>query len=144
MSTLIMKKDCSMSIGHRSVLIGIRSIILISALPASASAQLTVINLNPAGATTSSQANSVQGGQQVGYALVGGIARASLWSGTAASWLNLDPISSFGSNANAVDAGQQVGYVNLTGEARASLWSGTAASRVDLQPAGAFDSNATG
>ena len=44
----------------------------------------TVVNLHPAG-TGSSYAYGVSGGQQVGYATVGGVWRASLWTGTAAS-----------------------------------------------------------
>ena len=55
---------------------------------ATAHAQWTVTNLNPAGSLFSN-AYAASGGQQAGYADVGGVIRASLWSGTAASWVDL-------------------------------------------------------
>ena len=63
--------------------------------------------------------------------------RASLWSGTADSWVDLNPAGSTQCEANAISGGQQVGYARVGGVFRASLWSGTAASWVDLNPAGA-------
>jgi hypothetical protein len=60
------------------------------ALTTAAQGQWTVTNLNPAGATVS-YAYAAGGGQQVGETLVGGVTRASLWSGTAASWVDLNP-----------------------------------------------------
>jgi len=75
----------------------------------------------------------VQGGQQVGVAKINDLNRASLWSGTAASWVDLTPTGSNWSIAYGVDGGQQVGYVNFGGgNDRAGLWSGTADSWVDL------------
>jgi hypothetical protein len=71
----------------------------------------------------------------VGNASVGGVNHASLWSGTAASWVDLGP-----GYAHGVYCGQQVGWAGN----HASLWSGTAASCVDLNPAGATDSMAFG
>ncbi|MGI8923404.1 MAG: hypothetical protein ACR2HJ_05090 [Fimbriimonadales bacterium] len=108
-----------------------------------ANAQWTVVNLHPAGAT-SSQAYGVDGGQQVGYAIVGGVERASLWTGTAGSWVDLNPAGSTTSKAYDVDAGQQVGWAIVGGVYRASLWSGTAGSWVDLHPAGSTGSVAWG
>jgi hypothetical protein len=71
---------------------------------------------------------------------VGGVTRASLWSGTADSWVDLNPAGSTSSYAFAASAGQQAGYA-VVGEAyRASLWSGTADSWVDLNPAGSTGS----
>ena len=58
--------------------------------------------------------------------------RASLWSGTAASWVDLSPEGSSDSIAFAISGGQQVGYAFVNSTYRASLWSGTAASWVDL------------
>ncbi len=104
-----------------------------------ASAQWTVTNLNPAGATESA-AYGVGGSQQAGYAVVGGQRRASLWNGTAASWVDLNPAGSTQSYAYGVSGGQKVGVADY----RASLWSGTATSRVDLSPAGASGSAAYG
>ena len=48
------------------------------------------MDLNPAGATYS-EARGASGANQVGYSTVGGVISASLWSGTAASWVNLHP-----------------------------------------------------
>jgi MYXO-CTERM domain-containing protein len=71
-----------------------------------------------------------------------GSTRASLWSGTAASWVDLGPAGSWDSYASAISGGQQVGYADMGGVLRASLWSGTAASWVDLHPVGAEGSHA--
>ncbi|HVU64237.1 MAG TPA: hypothetical protein VHC70_09690, partial [Phycisphaerales bacterium] len=87
------------------------------------------------------------GGQQAGYNLVGTEYHASLWSGTATSWIDLNPAGSTESMANAAGGGQQAGYAILGGVHHAGLWSGTAASWVDLSPflpAGFTDSYATG
>ena len=47
------------------------------------------MDLHPAGATESFAVN-IDGGQQVGAAMVDGVFHASLWSGTAASWEDLN------------------------------------------------------
>jgi hypothetical protein len=111
--------------------------VLIGAAASTAGAQWTVTNLHPAG-MFGSRANGVGGGQQVGYAQEPtlGNPRASLWSDTAASWVNLAPAATPYSLAYGADAGQQVGEVYTDGFPRASLWSGTAASWVNLHPAG--------
>ncbi len=85
------------------------------------------------------QALGTDGVQQVGYAqqVLGANAfsgpYAMVWSGTANSAVNLNPIGSIESQAKAVFGGQQVGY----GFAHhALLWTGSAASFVDLHPVG--------
>ncbi len=83
-------------------------------------------------------------GQQVGEAKVGGVNGASLWSGTAASWVSLSPAGTSDSVAKGVGGGQQVGSAVVGGRNHASLWSGTAASWVDLNPAGVRESFAGG
>jgi hypothetical protein len=76
---------------------------------------------------------AVCGGQQVGFvAQAGGINRASLWSGTAASRVDLTPAAASSSLASGVWGSQQVGWANIGGTERASLWDGSAASWVDL------------
>jgi hypothetical protein len=105
-------------------------------------ADWTVVSLHPAGAPgPSSHARAVDGVQQVGDVQVGGspsaqISHASLWSGTAASWVDLHPAGASSSGASAIYGGQQGGSVFFGGAAHASLWSGTAASWVDLNPPG--------
>lgn len=51
----------------------------------------SIVNLNPAG-STNSRAMDILGTMQVGYADVGGVRRASLWTGTAASWTDLSAV----------------------------------------------------
>ncbi len=111
------------------------------------------LDLHPAGAR-SSAALGVSNGQQVGYAILDavpnpdiyfdGVSHASLWSGTAGSWVDLHPAGARRSAAFGVSNGQQVGYADVGGVRRASLWSGTAGSWVDLNPAGAGESSAYG
>ena len=116
---------------------------VLMAAASTTNAQWTVVNLHPVGATNS-QAWRVGGGQQVGYAGFGGQHRASLWRGTAASWVDLNPAGVIASNAYGVDGGQQAGSASGGGVGRASLWTGTAGSWVDLNPAGLTDSLAFG
>ncbi len=98
-----------------------------------------IINLHPTGATES-HANSVTCGQQVGDAVVEGHGRASLWTGTAASWVHLAP-GTFSSGAFGGACGQQVGeyYSNMR---TARIWSTEPSSGVDLHPAGTAESSA--
>jgi uncharacterized protein (TIGR03382 family) len=76
---------------------------------------------------------------------VGGVRRASLWSGTADSWVDLSPVGATDSTVIAASGGQQAGVARIGDAFHASLWSGTVASWVDLSPAGSLDSvvNAT-
>lgn len=120
------------SIGLVAMLAGI-------ALCRTASAQWTVINLHPDGATAS-QAWGVDGEQQAGGATVDGVPRAGIWSGTAASWVDLRPAGDPYSYAFGASGGQQVGRAFE----HAALWSGSAASWVDLAPVGTGSSLARG
>ena len=112
---------------------------------ARAAAIYTAIDLNPSG-FTSSVAEGIGDGQQVGFAANGGPGQAILWTGTAASALNLTPSGFPNSEALGVGDGQQVGYATpATGvNNHAILWTGTAASAVDLNPNGFTDSIARG
>jgi hypothetical protein len=95
-----------------------------------------------------SHALAVRDGQQVGYAYGPNVpSRASLWYGTASSWVDLNPSGQYSSAARGTDGVQQVGdtYVGNVGNVRhASLWTGTAESWVDLHPVGAHFSLAFG
>ena len=90
-------------------------------------------------------ANAVSGASQAGAAATqtGGY-HASLWTGTAASWVDLHPAGATYSGAYGVSTGNQVGYAVMGGSFRASLWSGTAAWWVDLNPAGSAMAEAYG
>jgi hypothetical protein len=83
----------------------------------------------------------------VGYASFPGVNGriAGLWSGTAASWVNLNPAGNPWSEALGTSGTQQVGVFNPYYGAQgsyAALWSGTASSFVDLNPTGAAASQA--
>src|SRR4051812_511914 len=73
---------------------------------------------------------------------------ALLWTGSAASFVDLHPTTGFTSSyAVGARSTQQVGYGSGTatgGKIHALLWSGTAASVVDLNPAGIDTSYARG
>ncbi|MDQ2986132.1 MAG: hypothetical protein M3R13_05355 [Armatimonadota bacterium] len=81
--------------------------------------------------------NGTDGTRQVGYVLAPGATspRASLWSGTVGSWVDLGEGA-----AAAIDGDIQVGGVSST----ACLWRGSVQSRVILEPIGASNSAALG
>jgi len=74
----------------------------------------------------------------------GGAYHASLWTGSAASWLDLNPAGSRWSVATGAYDGQQVGYVIIADSLFAGMWSSSAASWVNLNPGGATASYAFG
>jgi hypothetical protein len=94
--------------------------------------------LQPAGA----YAANAGGTSQVGYgnATVGGPDHALLWSGSAASYVDLNPAGYATSYATGASSTNQVGYGDPPGSnSHALLWSGTAASAVDLNPTSGYD-----
>jgi hypothetical protein len=112
---------------------------------------------NPSGAVTyltpagfdRAFTTATNGFQQVGAAEIDSmLTHAMLWSGTAASAIDLHPtnLTGFASSvAEGIGGGQQVGNgISATGTDHAPLWSGTGNSAVDLHPTGfiAFDSSA--
>lgn len=95
----------------------------------------TFVTLHPPTNPTVSYATAIGDGQQVGWVVTsGGSTKACVWSGTASSYIDLDPSLSTHSAAFGVGGGQQVGFANVSGQFRASLWSGSAASWVNLNP----------
>jgi hypothetical protein len=90
------------------------------------------VNLRPQNAQFS-YALSASGGKQVGYAHVNGKYRASLWSGSAASWVDLHPDGADKSQALDVFGSRQVGFVMYGNRVNAALWMGTKGSFVNLQ-----------
>ena len=63
-----------------------------------------------------------------------------MWTGTAASFVDLHPVNRFNySAATGIAGNQQVGWVTLGQTQFASLWTGTAASWVNLNPTGVTD-----
>jgi hypothetical protein len=70
---------------------------------------------------------------------------ASLWSGTAASFVDLHPLGSSSSEAHAVSANHQFGWATdpTSSQPSAAMWSGSAASYVNMNPPGAIASRIT-
>ncbi len=135
------------TITHQSAwrILALALIVFAFAWPVKANAEWTVIPLHPNGASRS-WAIGVGDGGQVGFATVDGDDHASLWNGSANSWVDLNPTGADRSQARSVDGSQQIGTATVDGLWRASLWSGTATSWVDLTPywAGATQSVGSG
>ena len=95
--------------------------------------------LNPTGTGfPHAYVTATDGVQQVGAAWNGTSGGATLWSGTAASTVDLNPsqLGATGSIALGVKNGQQVGHSDITGNTNdiATVWNGSAASAVLLTP----------
>lgn len=128
----------------------VASVVLFSTAPSYA-VTYTATLLHPVG-FTSSRAEGVSGNVQIGYATgpaTGGVDHAFLWSGTAASGVDLNPAAFNSSRAVATSGARQVGAGrNPVGPgettSHAVVWSGTAGSAVDLHPAGYLNSTALG
>src|SRR5688572_29477777 len=88
-------------------------------------AQCEVTVLTPQGATLC-RPYGVSAGQQAGF-ILNEAQRASLWTGSASSWVDLTPPGINRSSASGVGDGQQVGFVQIQQRSYASLWTGTAA-----------------
>jgi hypothetical protein len=96
-----------------------------------ASAQWTVTNLHPAGASESygyAIGPAPAGIQEGGYATISNSPHAALWSGAAASFVDLNPSLASNSAVYGVSAGQQAGIATVSNVQLATRWSGTAAS----------------
>jgi hypothetical protein len=92
------------------------------------------VELHPT-AAANSYASDTDGLQQVGRASVAGLTtRASLWTGTASSWVDLGPAGATNCDATGVRDGRQVGVVTPQGQtrSRASIWAGVPESWGDL------------
>jgi hypothetical protein len=97
-----------------------------------AQAQWTVTYLHPPGlhppGATQSYATGGSGTIQVGYTLRNGIRSACKWSGSGASWVDLNPAGSVGSEAMAISGNQVGGWAWGTS---AALWTGASAVGLD-------------
>jgi hypothetical protein len=92
----------------------------------------------------------ISGNQQVGWGQSGrSNNHALLWSGSASSYVDLNPSGFTESEAFGISGNQQVGFAvpgtnNYYGYDHAVLWSGSASSYVDLNPSGFTQSEALG
>lgn len=79
--------------------------------------------------------------QQVGIAKIGNFQHASVWNGSAESWIDLHPIAGTEwSRARIVSGGYQFGTIKINSMHHACVWRGTAESWVDLHPPEALGS----
>ncbi len=106
-------------------------------LPAAAQWTATILH-HPPGAL-SSVGYGAGAGAQVGATYAPG-EHASLWTGSAASLVDLHPAGASASRAYDVEGLQQAGVVEFGFTSHAAIWYGTAASFVDLHPVGASES----
>ncbi len=96
---------------------------------------------------TQSVGTTASSTQQGGWAAVGGVFQASVWSGDAASWTSLHPDGATISGVFGMNETHQVGYARIGNVDRAGIWSGTAALWEDLSlalPTGFTSSYAQG
>lgn len=101
--------------------------------------------LHPAGASNSG-ASALDGNNQYGWIhtpFPGPVQHAAMWSGGAATFVDLQPPGVSRSSISGAGDGQQVGIAYFGNSAHAGLWSDSIASYVDLNPAGASGSSAT-
>ncbi|MEQ1823068.1 MAG: hypothetical protein ABL949_11200 [Fimbriimonadaceae bacterium] len=106
-------------------------------------ADWTVTHLHPSGGTNSF-AYGVGFEKQAGMAMIGDVVRASLWSGSSASWVDINPSGATFSVVNAIDGTKQFGHARwASGGFRAGYWTGSAASWVSLHPSAATESRLT-
>ena len=132
---------------RKNFLIASLALLTLGLLATSARAQYTASILHPVpfGFPFGSSAAGVAGGTQVGVVTFLGIDHAFLWSGSAASAVELHPAGFDYSSARGISGSSQVGYgfESASSQYHALLWSGSAASAVDLHPAGFDNSSAS-
>lgn len=111
-------------------------ILAASPVAAMATPSYTAVILAPD--SSGSYAGAIANGQEAGAFDTAIGERAALWTGSAASLIDLNPAGFAASEAVATDGTRQGGwgYITSTGNSHALLWYGTAASAVDLTPTG--------
>ena len=112
------------------------ALLALGVLAGGARAQYMATILNPP--PFDAAALGAAGGKQVGGVSPFGTSHALLWSGSAASAVDLHPAGFDYSYARGISGGSQVGdgFEATSSQNHALLWSGSAASAVDLHPAG--------
>lgn len=115
--------------------VGVKACVVVAifALCGPAHAQWSVVSLHDP-SVESSIASGTGAGQQVGSVVVGGLPRARAWAGSAALWVDLNPLGATQSQSLSIDAGHQWGWANFGGATHAGRWSGSAATWVDMHP----------
>lgn len=112
------------------------ALVCFAGLTVDSRADWTVTILHPDG-ERNSQANAcVQGLQAGSFATATADYRAALWSGSAASMIDLTPNGATLGMIESMTATHQGGWACFPSAPKAALWSGTKASFVNLHPAG--------
>lgn len=84
-----------------------------------------------------SSVDAIRGSSQFGdVTLMNGDFHAGKWSGTAASFEDMNPVWAVNSQIIGATDGRQAGWSSMNGSYRATLWSDSAATAVDLNPLG--------
>lgn len=102
--------------------------------------------LHPAG-TSNSGASALDGNNQYGWIhtpFPGPVQHAAMWSGSAATFVDLQPPGVSRSSISGAGDGQQVGVAYYGDSAHPGLWSDSVDSYVDLNPGGASGSSVNG
>ncbi|MBX3373980.1 MAG: hypothetical protein KF817_09095 [Phycisphaeraceae bacterium] len=102
--------------------------------------------LHPPSGAASSGATALDAGRQYGWIHTpypGPVPHAAMWSGSAASFVDLHPPGMSRSAIAGGGDGQQVGTAHAGDAGHAGLWSDSAASFTDLNPVGATSSQAS-
>src|SRR5688572_11161273 len=117
--------------------------LLVAAVPSLAAGPHTAIDLHVPGYSAST-ASAVAAGRQVGALDPTLTSAAVLWSGSAASAINLHPSGYRTSVATGIspDGSRQVGWATTDDAVHAALWSSSAESFIDLNPPGYLHSYA--
>jgi hypothetical protein len=108
----------------RSSLVASSFALVVSSMAGSALGQWTAVDLHPV-AANSSQAKGVWGDQVVGFAMVDGFSRGSLWDAGDGSWTDLTPSGANASVVRAVCKGRQGGNATFDDGEFGGVWLGT-------------------
>ncbi len=104
----------------------------------------TAVLLQPPGADGVATITAISGDRQVGYVDVGEFERhAAAWSGSAGSFVDLNPAGSTFSAILAIEGNRQIGYARFGTTFHGGIWSGRPDSFIDLGPGYANSSNGT-
>jgi hypothetical protein len=124
--------------------VGFLIALVLNVFASAAHGQWTVTYLHPAGAVNS-YGTGVSGVDEVGYSVVGTNDHAARWTGSAASFADMNPAGAVSSAILGTDGVHQIGSFKPTPTippattfpvSRATIWSGTAISAVNIHPGG--------
>lgn len=98
------------------------------------------VNLSPAGAIDSAVCAIDESGQYGDVTFGDNIPRAAWWTGSAGSFVDLNPVGSEASQIIGARDGLRVGQTVYSGQRHATVWANNNSTVLDLSPAGSSDS----